>query len=362
MHKSMFTPGERCFFTTDSNLYQDTYEVQVMRTHPDHIDLHLCYSRGYLTLPPVGTRINWIESHFQSINSFSTIIHRSLPDKMWSVTVPQTSAQSVRTTRVLAVGSGKGGTGKTTFSINLAMALASIKKRAILLDADIGMANIGILLGLQSSYNLNHVIDGECTLAEIVLEGPSGVGILPGASSISALNTLNPLQFNRITSGFSTLEQAYDLLLIDTGAGISELVIKFLESADDFLLLTNPEPHALLDAYSLCKILYMRNPNIQIHLIINRCESEKEAKICKDTFIRAVNQFLHIDPVYLGWLPYDKLIPRSTRDRNPMFLTHPHTRYSKNLLRIASNLLGTAEPDNRTSSFENFLKKLGKNF
>lgn len=358
MHQDIFQAGRRLPFSTDSSLFPDVYEVEIMEAHPDRLDLHLSLHRGYLLLLPVGTRITWLPPGYRSAQLDSRVIARDTGRKVWSVTVPSPAAP--RRTRVVAVGSGKGGVGKTTFCINAGLALSRCRQRVVLLDADIGMANVEVLMGLHSSSNLTHVIEGRCPLSDILTECPGGIRILPGSSGISSLTSLDSIQFNRIISGFSDLEDDCDILMLDTGAGLSELVLKFLEAADEFLLLTNPEPHALMDGYALTKALTKRNPLIRVNVIVNRCDSEQEALQSGGAFIQAARQFLGINPAYLGWLPHDRLIPQSLKRRQPLFLTHPKVEFSRNILSIAQKLTGLPGRDDRPSGLKAFWNRFKK--
>ncbi|MTI82917.1 MAG: MinD/ParA family protein [Firmicutes bacterium] len=348
--------GQRLSFSTDSEFHSDVYEAEIKAVHPDRWDIHLTFHRGYVLLLPVGTTIHWLSHGFKNMQS--RVISRDTSEKVWSVTLPAPGKSNSDRTRVLAVGSGKGGVGKTTFSINLSLALNQIHGQVILLDADIGMANIEVLLGMQSSYNLSHVIQGECTLPEILQEGPGGIRILPGSSGIASLTQLDAIKFNRIIAGFSQLEESCSVLILDTGAGISEPVLKFLEAADDFLLLTTPEPHAMMDAYTLTKVLVGRNPGININLIVNRCESEAEARQCSNGLINAAEQFLGIRPVLLGWMLYDQRVIRSIKQKTPVLLVQPKILFSRQVLDIAHKIVGTGNTKKPPSGLKAFWKRI----
>lgn len=358
MHQATLKPGQRLSFTTDSPLYPDVYQVEILAAHPDRIDLHLCFHRGYLLLLPVGTNIRWLSYTLNGANLISQVITRKTNDKVWSVTVPQQTRSSVRHTRVLAIGSGKGGVGKTAFTINLGLALSRCHQRVILLDADIGMANIEVLLGLENSRDLTDVLQGKCTLPEILTEGPGGIRVLPGSSGMASLLNLDSLKFNRIISGFTQLESNCDILIIDTGAGLSEMVLKFLEAADEFLLLTTPEPHAIMDAYALTKVLFQRNPRLDVNLIMNRCESRTEAIKASETFTRATKQFLGIQPRRLGWLPDEPLVTRSLKNKEPIFITHPQIDFSRQTLKIAQHLSGLEISCKKPPGLKTFINHL----
>lgn len=353
----MIQLGQTLLFTTNSPLYQDTYQAQVQAVFPDRIQLRLALYRGYLLLLPVGTEIRWLSPGLEL--SVSKVLSRETLS--WSTTLPQ-KVSTPHTTKVIAVGSGKGGVGKTTFSINLGLALSQLGHRIILLDADLGMANIDVLLGLDGSLNLGHVIAGNYTLKEILQKGPGGLQVLAGSSGISSLTRLDPIEFNRLSAGFRDLEADCDILLLDTGAGISDLVLMFLGVADEFILLSNPEPHALMDAYSLLKVLSSQNPGLHPHIVMNRCESASEARKNMSSLMDAAKHFLHLDPIDLGWLPVDPWVSRSLKERFPLFLSHPDIEFSRRILQMAQTLVGKTSqpvPTGVLSFWDKLRKRLG---
>lgn len=330
--------GQILVFTTNSRLYPDTYQTQIRAVFPDRLELLIPLHQGYLLLLPAGTEIRWLTPGLE--NQISTVLSRQ-PNN-FQTTLPHIPCVSHRT-QVIAVGSGKGGVGKTTFSINLGIALSQLGQHVVLLDADLGMANIDILLGIESSLNLGHVISGECSLSDILQTGPGGVRVLPGSSGISALTRLDPIQFNRLTSGFRDLEKDCDTLILDTGAGISELVLMFLSVADELILLSNPEPHAIMDAYALMKALTQQNPRLKPNIVMNRCDSEREARQNIRTLKEAAKHFLGLDPTVLGWLPNDPRVTRSLKERFPLLLSHPQVEFSRRLLDMGKMLIDRSE-------------------
>lgn len=190
-----FKIGQRLSFTTNSALYNDIYESEIVGIFPDRIELAIALHKGYLLLIPIGTQIKWLNPALE--NYCSETVSRTPAQQSWSVTIPKL-IQRERKSRVIAVGSGKGGVGKTSFSINLALAFAKLGLRTVVLDADVGMANVEVLLKLNNAKNLTNVINGDCTLMDILTQGPGGIKVLPGSSGISSLTNLNALQFNRI--------------------------------------------------------------------------------------------------------------------------------------------------------------------
>lgn len=361
MEQLFYEIGQNFYFKTDSELYRDVYRAELVAVYPDHLDFRLSLHNGYLLLLPVGTAVHWILNGSPGRVLSSRVLSRNIGSQIWSVTIPATTHPQARKTRVIAVGSGKGGVGKTTFSINLGLALSQCRQRTVLMDADIGMANVEVLLGMRSSLNLEHVINGTCTLAETIVEGPQGLRILPGSSGSASLTHLSPTEFNRIISGFQDLESSCDILILDTGAGLSELVLKFLEAADDFLLVSTPEPHALLDAYSLIKVLSQRNPALVPRLIMNRCTSEQEATQSSQSFIHSANRFLGINPVLLGWLPDERLISRSLKEQTPLFLSHPQTDFSKRIATMARRLAGLNTTIDQPGGLQAFWSRFKRN-
>lgn len=360
MNQGQFYVGQKLSFVTDSELHTDVYQTEIVEVFPDRLELSITLHRGYLLLIPIGTVIRWLLPD-KSAHLVSEVISRQPAKHTWGVTIP-VAEQKEKKSRVIAIGSGKGGVGKTTFAINLGLVLSSMGKRVIILDADIGMANVELLLKLNARLNLSNVLKGECVLKDIMTPGPGGIMVLPGSSGISSMTNLNPIQFNRIISGFADLEDKCDIFIIDTGAGISELVLKFLEAADDQVLITNTEPHALMDTYGLTKALAFRNPDIRPLLVINRSESEAEALKCSDTFKKAAAKFLKLEPELIGWIYDDRRVSRSLKEQKPLVLSHPNIEYSYQINNIASVLLGKKKSYEQPSGIVSFINKLKRNF
>ncbi|MHB8842323.1 MAG: MinD/ParA family protein [Candidatus Aquicultor sp.] len=248
------------------------------------------------------------------------------------------SAASTFTTRVIAISSGKGGVGKSNLVANLGIALAMRGKKVMLLDADLGLANIDVLFGINPKYNLKNLVDGDKTMQEILVTGPHSIKIVPGGSGIPELANLSDAQQEKLLESFVLLEREADITLIDTGAGISKDIISFILAAREALIITTPEPTAITDAYGLIKVLTQRDPNVDIKIVVNMVSSEKEGQEIAGRIVMATRQFLNkrIEPV--GYIVSDPSVNMSVRKQEPFILGYPGARASKCIKQIAASL------------------------
>jgi len=194
--------------------------------------------------------------------------------------------------RVMAVTSGKGGVGKTNVVAGLAMSLAQMGQRVAVLDADFGLANLDILLGLSPTHTLEHVLRGEKVLEEIILDGPMGIRVIPASSGIQELTRLDASAELRLIQGLQRVSETTDWMLIDTAAGIHDSVIKLLLAAQEVLLVTTPEPTSLVDAYAMVKVVHLRDPQKPIWLLVNNAQGEDEAEETIEQLQAATQRFL----------------------------------------------------------------------
>lgn len=244
-----------------------------------------------------------------------------------------------RPCRTLAVTSGKGGTGKTLLSINLAVLLASHGFRIALVDADLGTANVAVSLGLKPQYDLWSVINGRRTLAEIELEGPAGITVIPGGSGLEQLANLTQWQFGKLLGALSNLEGRSDFVIIDTGAGISQNVAAFLRIVREVVLVTHLEPAALLDAYAVIKTMAGQEMRPRFNFLYNRVINPLEVETSFANFQVTAQQFLKTKVEFLGFIPEDPNVLRSVRQQKPLVLTFPRSPASKSLAQIAESLV-----------------------
>jgi flagellar biosynthesis protein FlhG len=245
---------------------------------------------------------------------------------------------------IYTVTSGKGGVGKSNFTANLALALNALGKKVIVLDADLGMANLDVILGVTPTYNLEHVIQGRKTLEEVIVEGPNGLSLIPGGSGIQELANLSQYQINNLISEFVRLGEEFDIILIDTGAGLAHNVVNFILGADEVIVISTPEPTSITDAYGVVKVISKHDKQATIKLVINQAESEKEGERIAKRLIKTAYDFLELDIELLGVIPKDNAVVKSVMSRSPFLLEFPRARASKSINLTATKLVDTEAP------------------
>jgi len=322
------------------------------------------YDKGKLILWPVGSRLEISVSEGSKSHTFtSEIITRDLGEnKTYTIMRPhaisRTSARVVAEgmSRVIAVTSGKGGVGKTIVTINLATALAAQNKKVFIIDADLGTANVDVLLRLSAKYNITHLLSGDKTLLEIAAQGPGNIAVIPGGSGLQTLTQMTETQFSHLINSFNQLDGLADIILIDTGAGISRDVSNFLQAADETIVVTTPEPHAITDAYAILKVMNNLACKGKQMLIVNRAENRQEADMAASRLKGTVTRYLSKEIDYIGHIQDDPVVRRSLKLQQPFFLTNPDSEPSRNIRAIAGRLLDipVAEPTGITG----FLNKM----
>jgi len=245
--------------------------------------------------------------------------------------------------RVLAVTSGKGGVGKTGTSVNLAIALAMRKKEVVVLDADLGLANVEVLLGLNSLYNLQHVIHGERSMLEVLVEGPGGIKIIPGSSGIAKLADLGPNARQRIIDGLQGLQEHADFIIVDTMAGISQNAAGFAAAADEILLVVTPEPSSIVDAYAMIKTIRMMRPDAVFRLIVNMATNDQQGRAVAGKLITVSQQYLGHKLHYLGYVPRDPHVSHGVMQAVPFMVKYPAAPASKAIETLADRVISQRE-------------------
>lgn len=236
--------------------------------------------------------------------------------------------------KTIAIASGKGGVGKTNVVANLAIALKRLGKKVMVLDADLGLSNIDVLLQLAPKYNIQHVLSGELTLKDIVVEGPLGIKILPAGSGIQELTSLDEFQRLKLLEEFDAYDGDLDFLLIDTAAGISENVAFFCIAAQDIVVITSPEPTAITDAYALIKVLFTRYQEKEFRILVNLARSSEEGFEVFRRLSIAAEKFLNISLDYLGHIPLDEYLQKAVRAQRALLEIYPNSIASRQFAEI----------------------------
>ncbi len=268
--------------------------------------------------------------------------------------------RSKRVARVLAVTSGKGGVGKTTVTVNLAVVFAQMGKRVAILDADLGLANVHILLGVKPRFNMRHVIEDNFKLEDIIIEGPLGIKVISGGQGVREMANLTSEQRRVVMRQLDRLEREVDILLVDTGAGISENVLRFASFADEVVVVTTPNIAAAADAYSIIKILLEMEPNSKIGLIANQVESMYHSKNVFNRINAAAQKYLKTSLGDLGYLIADPKIPAANQVRKPFVMESPDSEAARGFTAIAETILHgeVFRNDRKESSFEDLMGAL----
>jgi len=242
-------------------------------------------------------------------------------------------------TRIIAVASGKGGVGKTNLSVNLAIAYARTGKRVIVMDADLGLANVNVMLNMIPKFNLYHVIRKQKTMREIILDTEYGIQIVAGASGFSKIANLTEEERQNFINELYTLSSA-DIVIIDTAAGVSANVLGFVAAADDAIIVTTPEPTAITDAYGIIKIIAteIENLNIGLKLVVNRVKTVTEGKRVAERIINISGQFLNLKVEYLGCIYDDPIVPASVLKQKPFFVQDMKSKASISVAHLVGRL------------------------
>lgn len=244
-----------------------------------------------------------------------------------------------RPVKTIAITSGKGGVGKTNIVAALAIAMRKLCKDVMVFDADLGLSNIDVLLHLAPRYNIQHLLSGEKSLKDIIIDGPLGVKIIPAGSGIQELTALNEFQRLRIMEGFDSFGGKIDVLLIDTPAGISENVAFFCTSSEEIVVITSPEPTAITDAYAIIKVLFTRYQEKDFHIIVNLAKDGDEAFEIFERLSLAAEKFLNISLNYLGYIPLDDTVKKAVMVQRSFADLYPGAPATKAVMEIAGRLL-----------------------
>ena len=261
-------------------------------------------------------------------------------EKLRKIVKEQTAPR--RVARVITVTSGKGGVGKSNISVNLAIALSRLGNRVVIIDADFGLANVEVMLGIRPQHNLADLMFHGKSLSDIVTLGPENIGFISGGSGIQELTQLTKDQIIYLIHKLVELDERADVIIVDTGAGISDSVLEFVTASSEVLLVATPEPTSITDAYALLKTLNRRADmtaqDTVIKMIANRVETLEEGKELYDKLSLVVNKFLNLRLEYLGAVPQDSNVSKSVMRQKPVTIVYPSSEFSKALYSFAEIL------------------------
>ncbi len=261
---------------------------------------------------------------------------------------------------VITVTSGKGGVGKSNVVINLAIAISELGKRVLVIDADLGLANIDVLLGLKNTFNLQHVIEGKMKLRDIIVRGPAGIKVVPGSSGIPRIANMSSRKRQEFIGSFGELEDDADMILIDTSAGMTKNVINFALLADEILLVTTPEPSAVTDAYAMIKVIHSEKNTARVGLVVNMGRTEAQALDIGNRIAQVSRQFLNFHVFVLGALPTDPCVSRAVMQRQPWAALYPKSPATRAIKQMAARVLnGESRPP---ANGDGFMERLSAFF
>ena len=260
--------------------------------------------------------------------------------------------------KVISITGGKGGVGKTNITLNLAMALAQLGKKVLVLDADLGLANCDVMLGLRVEKNLSHVLAGTATLDDILVTGPFGIQIIPATSGNQDMTELSTVEHASLIRAFSELQTSVDVLLVDTAAGISDMVLSFSRASQDVLVVVCDEPSSITDAYALMKILSRDHGVEKFKIVANMVRSIKEGQELFAKLTRVTDRFLDVSLELVATVPQDENVRRAARKQKAFIDAYPTTAASMAVKALALKAVKWPLPDTASGHLEFFLEQL----
>lgn len=249
--------------------------------------------------------------------------------------------------RVVTITSGKGGVGKSSFTLNFAISLSRRGYRVLIIDADFGLSNIDVMSAVNPKHDLSSVLKRQKRLREIIASGPDGVGIISGGSGVDELVRMNEYQLERIMGELLQLDDVADIILFDTGAGISPNILRLVRSSNEVILVTTPEPTAIMDAYALLKTVSQMDYGCRIRLIVNKTDTDQEARTTQQNLERASSSYLGMNIESLGSIPNDPMVIRAVKEQVPFVVAHPNGIAAQGMEAVVRKFLELPEPPER---------------
>lgn len=280
------------------------------------------------------------------------------PDIRRTGGVAVSNMRNARSTRVIAVTGGKGGVGKTTVSINLAVGLRERGASVMLLDADLGLANVDVLLGLKPERSLMHVLDGECELADVVIEGPKGIRIIPSASGFQRMAELTELERAGLLGAFGQLEQTADFMIVDTAAGIASNTLDFCDASQEVLVVVTDDPASITDAYATIKVLNQRTRRNRFRVLVNMGRYENAALQLFRRLLEVTDRYLDVSLDYCGFIPYDGAVRTAVKRRSCLLEAFPTAKSAQAFKKLAGTVDNWPMPRWASGRREFFVERL----
>ena len=264
-----------------------------------------------------------------------------------------------RPVRVITVASGKGGVGKTNVSVNLATAFAQMGRKAMIMDADLGLANVDVVLGLHPQYNLSHVITGERSLEEVIVDAPGGIKVIPASSGLQRMAELTPAEHAGLIRAFSELSTEVDVLIVDSAAGIADSVVSFSKAAQEVVVVVCDEPASITDAYALIKLLNREHGVRRFHILANMAHSPQEGRELFQKMVKVTDRFLEeVVLSQLGSIPYDEYMRKAVRKQNAVVEVYPRSPSALAFRSVAEKIETWPMPHARGGYLEFFVERL----
>jgi len=260
--------------------------------------------------------------------------------------------------KVIAVSGGKGGVGKTNVSLNTAISLGQQGKKVLVLDADLGLANVDVMLGLRVTRNLSHVLSGECELDDIIIEGPEGIKIIPATSGTQSMVDLTTAEHAGLIRAFSDMKTPFDVLLVDTAAGISDMVLSFCRAAQDVMLVVCDEPTSITDCYALMKLLSRDHDMFKFKVVANMVRSPKEGQQLFGKLAKVTDRFLDVALDLVAVIPFDENIRKSVRKQQAIVQAFPDSPASIAFKSLAKKIIQWPMPNKASGHLEFFIEQL----
>jgi flagellar biosynthesis protein FlhG len=260
--------------------------------------------------------------------------------------------------QVVAVTSGKGGVGKTHVAVNLAVSLARRGRQVVLFDADLGLANVDIALGLRTRYDIRHVLSGECALEDVLVEGPGGVRVVPAASGVSGLTRLESWQQRELINAFSDLSVPVDTLIVDTAAGLESSVLTFASACQQVLVVLCDEPTSIADAYALIKVMHREYGTRHFQVVANMVSSDTQGRTLYGKLAQVSDRFLNVNLDYLGAIPRDNYVRRAAQQQRAVVQQYPRSLSARALFKLAATLDKQRGMESQCGGLGFFLERL----